>query len=67
MIHPHSLVISLRKFETESFHTTLIFVDCGGTVLLGIFSIAEEHALVSSGLFIFADTAGLQNDSVNND
>jgi hypothetical protein len=62
-IFSHSLLTALdtpsRKLETKACHATLIFVDCRGTILLGVFGIAEEHAFVSSSFLIFAHAAGL--------
>ena len=44
----------LRKLEPKARHTTLVPVDCGSTVLLGVSRIAEQHTLVSGRLLVFA-------------
>jgi hypothetical protein len=46
--HPQYI---LREIEPKASHTTLVFIDCSGAVLLWIFGIAEEHAFIPSGFF----------------
>lgn len=45
--------------ESISSHTILIFVHQTLAIFLRIVRAREQHAFVSCGFFIFADTAGL--------
>ncbi len=55
----YSFTEKLRKLKSKACHATLVLVDCGSAVFLGIFGIAKEHAFVSGGFLIFAYTARL--------
>lgn len=46
--------------EAKSGHADLVLFDCGFALLLGVFGLREEHAVIASSLLGFADTAGLK-------
>ena len=46
--------------ETKSSHASLVLLDRGLALLLRVFGLGEEHAVIAGGLLGFADTAGLQ-------
>lgn len=65
-IHPHGNAnegvparLTTLNLETKSRHTGLVLVDSGLAFLLGVIGSREEHAVVASGLFGFADAARL--------
>ena len=47
------------EVESKAFHTTLVLVDRGHAVLLGIFRIAKQHTFVASFLLVQAYTTWL--------
>jgi hypothetical protein len=53
----------LWKLESEARHTTLVLIDRGSAVFLGILRIAEEHTFVSASFLVFAYAAGLLIES----
>ena len=52
-------VLCLWQGEAEACHAALVLVDRAGAVLLGVVGFAEEHALITDGLFLFAYAAWL--------
>ena len=46
--------------EAKSGHASLVLLDRGLALLLRVFGLGEEHAVIAGGLLGFADTAGLQ-------
>lgn len=55
--------VRLRQVEAEACHAALVLVDRGSAVLLSVVGFAEEHALITDGLFLFAYAAWLWNIS----
>ena len=61
--YPSNLIIHPRppswKLETEAGHAALVLVDRGSAVLLGVCTVAEEHAFVAGRFLLFAYAAWL--------
>lgn len=51
---------SSLDLEAKSSHASLVLLDRGLALLLGVFGLGEEHAVIASGLLGFADAAGLE-------
>jgi hypothetical protein len=49
---------SCSYLKAVACHTTLVFVDRALAVFLRVVALAEEHAFVTGGFFVFADAAG---------
>lgn len=58
---PHVRPERSLDVETKSGHAALVLGYEVLACLLGIGGGAEQHALVATGLFVLADTAGLEN------
>lgn len=54
-----SPVANNLDLESVSSHTGLVLFNHGLAFLLGVVGFREEHAVVTGGLFSFADAAGL--------
>jgi hypothetical protein len=46
--------------ETKSSHASLVLLNGGLALLLGVVGLGEKHAVIARGLLGFADAAGLE-------
>ena len=53
------MCIALWQAEAETSHASLVLLNHWLAVLLWIGGLGEQHALVASGLLLFADAAWL--------
>ncbi len=57
---------SVLELEAKTGHASLVLVDNGLALARGISRLGEQHAVVSQRFFVFAHTAWLKGERVNN-